>query len=121
MFSIARGGCSGALGYTTVTLLSCPVNARAFPLGEKPTPWIQPAESFKNSPQIVLNGRRSPQALGSGRVSTPLMKLDKTRAWESVEPAARSTEFGCQASVVMVLRIGFFRCFEIHQSFSSSK
>ena len=38
MFNIARGGWSGALGYTTVTLLSCPVNASAFPLGEKDTP-----------------------------------------------------------------------------------
>jgi hypothetical protein len=38
MFNIARGGCSGALGYTTVTLLSCPVKARALPLGENATP-----------------------------------------------------------------------------------
>jgi hypothetical protein len=37
-FNIARGGCSGALGYTTVTLLSCPVKARALPLGENATP-----------------------------------------------------------------------------------
>jgi hypothetical protein len=121
MFSIARGGCSGALGYTTVTLLSCPEKARALPLGEKQTPWIQPAVSFRYSPQMVLKGRRSPQALGSGRWSMPLMKLEKTRAWESVDPAARSTELGCQARVVMVLRMGFFKCLEIHQSFSSSK
>jgi hypothetical protein len=49
------------------------------------------------------------------------MKLEKTLACESVDPAARRTEFGCQAIVVMVLRIGFLRCLEIHQSFSSSK
>jgi hypothetical protein len=49
------------------------------------------------------------------------MKLEKTLAWASVEPAASSTELGCHATVVMVLRMGFFRCFETHQSFSSSK
>jgi hypothetical protein len=117
----ARGGWSGPEGYTTVRLLSCAANASALPEGEKATLWIQPAVLFKNSPQTVLNGRRSPQALGSGRASTPLMKLEKTRACPSVDPAASSTEFGCQATEVMVDRIGFLRCLDTHQLSSSSK
>ena len=104
-----------------VMLLSWAAKARAFPLGEKATECTQPAELFKYSPQTVLKGRRSPQTLGSGRASIPLMKLEKTLACASVEPAASKTEFGCQLTVVMVLRIGFFKCFETHQSFSSSK
>ena len=118
---MAFGGWSGPLGYTTVTLLSCAVKAKASPLGENAHPWIQPAELFKYSPHTVLNGRRSPHTLPSGLSSTPLMKLEKTLACASVDPAPSSTELGCQATVVMVLRIGFFKCFETHQSFSSSK
>lgn len=76
----AAGGCSGALGYTTVILLSCATNANAFPLGEKAQPCTHAAVLFKNSPQTVLNGKRSPHTLGSGRASTPLTKLLKTRA-----------------------------------------
>ena len=117
----ARGGCSGPAGYATVTVLSCATNASALPLGENATPWTQPAALFKNSPHTVPKGRRSPHTPGSGRSSTPLMKAEKTRACASVEPAARSTELGCQASAVTVLRIGFFRCLETHQSFSDSK
>jgi hypothetical protein len=49
------------------------------------------------------------------------MKLEKTLAWASVEPAASKTELGCHDTAVMVLRIGFLRCLETHQSFSSSK
>ena len=67
----ASGGCSGPLGYTTVTLLSCPVKARTFPLGEKAHECTQPPALFKYSPQTVLNGRRSPHTDGSGRSSTP--------------------------------------------------
>jgi hypothetical protein len=63
----------------------------------------------------------SPHADGSGRGSMPLMKLEKTLAWPSVEPAARRTEFGCHATEVTVLRIGFFRCLDTHQLSSSSK
>lgn len=102
-------------------LLSCAVNARAFPLGEKAHPWIHPAELLRYSPHTVLNGSRSPHTLLSGLASTPFIKLEKTLACASVDPAASSTEFGCQATVVMVLRIGFFKCLETHQSFSSSK
>ena len=80
MLIMARGGCSGPLGYTTVMLLSCAAKARASPEGEKETAWIQPAESFRYSPQTVLNGSRSPQTLASGRSSTPLMKPEKTLA-----------------------------------------
>ena len=117
----ALGGSSGPLGYTTVILLSCAVNARALPLGEKAQPCTQPAELFKNSPHTVLKGSLSPQTVLSGLASTPLMKLEKTLACASVDPAARRTELGCHATVVMVLRMGFFRCFDTHQSFSSSK
>lgn len=39
-----------------------------------------PAVWFKNSPQMVLNGRRSPQTEGAGLSSTPLMKALRTRA-----------------------------------------
>ena len=102
-------------------LLSWAVNARASPLGEKATPCTHPAELFRYSPQTVLKGSLSPQTLLSGLASTPLMKLENTRACASVDPAARRTELGCQATVVMVLRIGFLRCLDTHQSFSSSK
>jgi hypothetical protein len=80
-----------------------------------------PAVWFKNSPQMVLNGRRSPQTEGAGLSSTPLMKALRTRAWPSVLPKATKTLLGCQATLVTVLRSGFFKCFETHQSFSSSK
>lgn len=74
-----------------------------------------------NSPQTVLNGIRSPHAVGAGLLSTPLMKEENTRAWASVEPAARRTELGCQATERTVERSGFLMCLETHQSFSSSK
>ena len=104
-----------------MTLLSWAANARALPEGEKATLWIQPAELLRYSPQTVLNGNLSPQTLLSGLSSTPLMKLENTLAWASVDPAARRTEFGCQDRVVIVLRMGFLRCLDTHQSFSSSK
>ncbi len=104
-----------------VMLLSCAVKAKALPLGEKAQPCTHPAELFTYSPQTVLKGRRSPHTLLSGLSSTPLMKLENTLACASVDPAARRTEFGCQATVVMVLRMGFFKCLDTHQSFSSSK
>lgn len=121
ILTTAFGGCSGPFGYTTVILLSCAVNASASPLGEKAHPWIHPAELLRYSPQTVLKGSLSPQTLLSGLASTPLMKLEKTLACASVEPAASSTEFGCHATVVIVLRIGFLMCLDTHQSFSSSK
>src|SRR5690554_5454430 len=102
-------------------LLSCAAKARESPLGENDTECTHPAELFRNSPQTVLKGSLSPQTPGAGRASLPLMKVEKTRAWTSVEPAARRTELGCQATEVMVLRMGFLRCFDTHQSFSSSK
>lgn len=102
-------------------LLSWAAKAKASPEGENETAWIQPALSLRYSPQTVLKGSRSPHTLGSGRSSTPLMKPEKTRAWLSVLPAAKRTELGCQETVVMVLRMGFFRCLLTHQSFSSSK
>lgn len=80
-----------------------------------------PAVWFKNSPQMVLKGKRSPQTEGAGLSSTPLMKALRTRAWPSVLPKATKTLLGCQATLVTVLRRGFFRCLDTHQSFSSSK
>ena len=80
MLTTAFGGWSGPLGYTTVTLLSCAVNAKAFPLGEKATSFTHPAVVFKNSPHTVLKGSFSPHAVRDGRSSTCLMKLLKTLA-----------------------------------------
>src|SRR5947207_4694888 len=79
-FTIALGACSGPDGYTTVILLSWAAKARVSPLGENATSCTHPAELFKYSPQTVLNGNLSPQTLGSGLSSTPLIKLEKTRA-----------------------------------------
>src|SRR5690242_19520269 len=101
----ALGGWSAPAGYTTVMLLSWPAKASAFPEGEKATLWIQPAVLFMNSPHTVLKGSLSPQTEASGLASTPLTNEENTRACPSVEPAASRTEFGCQATVVMVLRI----------------
>ena len=102
-------------------LLSWAANARASPLGENATSCIHPAESFRYSPQTVLKGNLSPHTLLSGLASIPLIKPEKTLACESVEPAAINTELGCHAKDVTVLRIGFFKCLDTHQSFSSSK
>jgi hypothetical protein len=117
----ALGGSFGPLGYTTVRVLSCATNASAPPLGENATSCTHPAVLFRYSPHTVPNGSLSPHTDASGRSSTFLMKLDSTRAWPSVEPAASSTEFGCQARAVTVERIGFLRCLDTHQLSSSSK
>ena len=39
----------------------------------------------------------------------------------SIDPAARSTPFGCQAMDVIVFSMLTFKCLHNHQSFSSSK
>ena len=46
---------------------------------------------------------------------------DREGALESEPPAARRTLLGCQSRLKIVDRIGFLRCFDTHQSPSSSK
>lgn len=44
---------------------------------------------------------------------------EKTLAFMSADPAARRTPLGCQSSESTVERMGFLRCFAVHQSCSS--
>ena len=76
----ARGGSSGPAGYAIVTLESCETKASASPEGENATLWTHPPAGLGYSAQSVLKGNRVPQTVGSGRLSTSLIKALKTRA-----------------------------------------
>lgn len=101
--------------------LDSPTKASASPLGLNATPCTQPPAGVAHSPHTVPNGRRSPQTVGGGLASTPLIKALKTRARMSAQPAAISTLLGCQSRERTVLRRGRLMCLATHQSLSSSK
>ena len=61
-------------------LESWETNANASPEGEKATLWIHPPLGDLNSAQRVLKGSLEPQTVGSGRLSTSLMKALNTYA-----------------------------------------
>lgn len=98
-----------------------PAKAKTSPEGEKATLWTQPPRLLWNSPHTVLKGSLSPQTVGGGFLSTPLIKAENTRAFMSAEPEASRTLLGCQSTERTVLRIGFLMCLLPHQSLSSSK
>lgn len=107
--------------YQCNILLDSLAKAKTSPEGENATLWTQPPLALEYSPQSVLNGNFSPHTVGCGRLSTSLMYAEKTRAFMSALPAARSTLFGCQSIESTVERIGFFSWRATHQSLSESK
>jgi hypothetical protein len=50
-----------------------------------------------------------------------LKQTNKKCTLKSADPATSKTLFGCQSIEVIVERMGFFICFDTHQSFSLSK
>lgn len=62
-----------------------------------------------------------PHAVMGKFSSISLIKPENIFTLKSQHPAASSTLFGCQSIEFTVDLIGFFICFETHQSFACSK